>query len=61
MAKLYGSTSRSPKQSPGRSGVDYGSYKDRNIAGMKPEEAQELLKPTEAEPVQLQKRMAGCS
>lgn len=37
-----------------------GEYKDRPIANMKPEQAQEALKPTEAEPVRLGKRMAGC-
>lgn len=36
-------------------------YKDRNLAAMQPEQAQEALKPTDAEPVPLHKRMAGCS
>lgn len=40
---------------------DYGSFKDRNLAAMRPEKAQEALKPTEAEPVRMQHRMAGCS
>lgn len=35
-------------------------YKDRNLAAMSPEKAQEALKPTDAEPVSLHKRMAGC-
>lgn len=37
------------------------AYKDRNLAAMTPEAAQEALKPTDAEPVPLHKRMAGCS
>ena len=37
------------------------SYKDRDLAGMSPEKAQEQLQPTEAEPVRMQHRMAGCS
>lgn len=41
--------------------INSSSYKDRNLAAMKPEKAQEQLKPTEAEPVNLHKRMAGCS
>jgi hypothetical protein len=39
----------------------YGSYKDRNLAAMSPEAAQEATKPTPAEPVQMQKRLAGCA
>jgi hypothetical protein len=38
-----------------------GTYKDRPLATMSPEKAQEATKPTEAEPVRMQARMAGCS
>lgn len=51
-------------KSSGRSGyraASYGSYKDRDLKNMSPEKAQEALKPTPAEPVNLHKRMAGCS
>lgn len=41
--------------------ASYGSYKDRNLAAANPLAAQEELKPTEAEPVNMHKRMAGCS
>lgn len=45
------------------SSVSYGEaqYVNRNLAAMSPNKAQERLKPTEAEPVMLQKRMAGCT
>lgn len=36
------------------------TFKDRDLARMTPEAAQEALKPTDAEPVPLHKRMAGC-
>lgn len=45
----------------GYSAPQGGQYKDRNLAAMSPEAAQEALKPTDAEPVRLQARMAGCS
>ena len=57
MAKYSKSQSKSSKQRPASS---Y-SYKDRNLAGMSPEKAQEALKPSESEPVNMHKRMAGCS
>lgn len=37
------------------------TYKDRNLAATSPEKAQEALKPSPAEPVNMHKRMAGCS
>lgn len=52
------STSRSTKQPAAKS---YGNYRDRNLAAMTPEKAQEAVKPTEAEPVNMHKRMAGCA
>ena len=48
----------SVKQAGGREVSE--KYRDRNLAGISPEKAQEALKPTEAEPVSLHKRMAGC-
>lgn len=62
MPKMYKSSSKSssPRGSYGQQAASYGNYKDRNLAGMSPEKAQEALKPTEAEPVNLHKRMAGC-
>lgn len=61
MAKYSGKTSSSKKAESGRTAAKGYDYKDRNLAGMSPEKAQEALKPTDAEPVQMQKRMAGCS
>ncbi len=62
MAKYSSSKSAKPTNSKvNGKGYAGASYKDRNLAGMSPDAAQELLKPTEAEPVSLQKRMAGCS
>ena len=49
------------KSSPKPKAASGYSYKDRNLAGMSPEKAQEALKPTEAEPVNMHKRMAGCA
>ena len=46
------------KGSKGREASE--SYKDRDLAGMSPEAAQTLLQPTDAEPVPLHKKMAGC-
>lgn len=40
---------------------EYGTFKDRNLAAMDPLSGQESLKPTDAEPVNMHKRMAGCS
>lgn len=62
MAK-YRASKRSPRVSSkgSYSNPEYGTYKDRNLAAMSPEAAQEALKPTDAEPVPMQKRMAGCS
>lgn len=51
---------QSKSSQPAQSAKGY-SYKDRNLAGMGPLAAQEALKPTPAEPVKMQKRMAGCS
>lgn len=41
--------------------AEYGMFKDRNLAGMTPEQCQEMCQPTDAEPVRMQHRMAGCS
>lgn len=49
-----------PKQSKGYGSEASESYKDRNLAAMAPEKAQEAFKPTDAEPVSLHKKMAGC-
>lgn len=38
----------------------YGNVVDRNLKGMSPQKAQEAIKPTPAEPVNMHKRMAGC-
>lgn len=59
MQKSSGNKSgyRNPKQ--GRNESREG-YKDRNIAGMNPMSAQEQFKPTDAEPVSMHKKMAGC-
>lgn len=61
MAKYSGKASKPKGSEPGRAAAKGYSYKDRNLAGMSPEKAQESCQPTPAEPVQLQKRMAGCS
>lgn len=37
------------------------SYKDRNLAAQNPLKAQEEIKPTEAAPVSMRKRMAGAA
>ncbi len=36
------------------------TFKDRNLAGMKPDAAQNAFQPTDADPVPLHKTMAGC-
>lgn len=54
----YKSPSSSKPQGKGYAGA---TYKDRNLAAMTPEAAQEALKPTSAEPANMRKRMAGCS
>ena len=56
----YRQSKSSPNSGKPRPAEGY-KYQDRNIAGMSPEKAQESLKPTEAEPVNMHKRMAGCS
>lgn len=61
MAKYSGKAPSSTKAEPGRKAAGGYDYKDRNLASMSPEKAQEALQPTDAEPVQMQKRMAGCS
>ena len=59
MPKYYHSSKR--KQSaPKAKGRGYSSYVDRPLAKMSPEAAQEATKPTPAEAVIMQKRMAGC-
>lgn len=35
-------------------------YQDRNLAAMSPDAAQTAFQPTDAEPVSLHKKMAGC-
>lgn len=40
--------------------AEYGMFRDRDLAGMSPEAAQEALQPTDSEPVRMQHRMAGC-
>lgn len=60
MSKKQRYSNSSQKQSSAKSYAD-AQYKDRNLAAMSPEKAQEACKPTEAEPVRLQTRMAGCS
>lgn len=58
-SKAYSSIpSRKAGKAGGREASE--SYKDRNLAGMTPEKAQESFKPTDAEPVSLHKKMAGC-
>ena len=42
-------------------GYEIMSHKDRDLAGMSPDMAQEAVKPTESEPMPMHKRMAGCS
>lgn len=44
----------------GYKSLAYGDFKDRPLAGMSPEKAQNALQPTPAEPVNMHKRMAGC-
>lgn len=39
----------------------YSGYKDRNLMAANPLKMQEEIKPTDAEPVNIHKRMAGCS
>lgn len=36
------------------------TYQDRNLAGMSPDAAQNAFQPTDAEPIPLHKKMAGC-
>lgn len=59
-SRAYSSSQRS-KAEPGRKSVQTAAYRDRNLAGMSPEKAQEALKPSDAEAVPMHKRMAGCS
>ena len=62
MAKANYSKSAGNKTSPKQRAGNYGAtYKDRNLAGANPLKMQEEIKPTEAEPVNMHKRMAGCS
>lgn len=61
MAKQSYSKSSQPRSGYGQRSASYGSYKDRNLAAMSPEKAQEACKPTDAEAVRLQTRLAGCS
>lgn len=54
----------SPSQ-PRQAGKAYGKessekYQDRNLAAMSPDAAQMALQPTDAEPVNIHKKMAGC-
>jgi hypothetical protein len=58
MAAYRGSKSKSSHS--GYKSPSYGEFKDRNLAGMSPEKAQNSLQPTPAEPVNMHKRMAGC-
>ena len=43
----------------GQKSVNTGAFVDRDIAGMSPEECQEMCKPTEPEPVRMHYKMAG--
>lgn len=58
MAKYSKSQSKS---SSGPKAARSYSYRDRNLAAANPLKAQEELKPSEAEPVNMHKRMAGCA
>lgn len=60
MAKVEYSKS-SQSNSSSQKQVSYGNYKDRNLAAADPLKMQEEVKPTEAEPVRMHARMAGCS
>jgi hypothetical protein len=60
MAAYRGSKSKSSGTGAGYRSPSYGEFKDRNLAGMSPEKAQNSLQPTPAEPVNMHKRMAGC-
>lgn len=58
--------SKSPKAGSGTGGTPSGysapkggQYVDRKLAGMSPDAAQEACKPTDADPVRLQSRLAG--
>ena len=53
--------SKSSRPQPAGKSYAGASYKDRNLASMSPDAAQEACKPTDAEPVSLQKRLAGCA
>lgn len=57
MAKSSKQKSYGKMSGKGKAG---GAYKDRNLAGMSPEKCQEMCKPTEANPIPMQKQMAGC-
>ena len=48
-------------QSKSYSNSKTAQLKDRNLAAANPLKVQEEIKPTEAEPVSLHKRMAGCA
>lgn len=53
--------SKSSNNGSGQKSASYGTFKDRDLAKMSPEKAQEALQPTPAEPVRMHARMAGCS
>lgn len=57
----YSKSNKGSERKESYSSPQGGAYKDRNLAAMAPEAAQEELKPTDAEPVRMQTRMAGCS
>lgn len=52
-------SSKPSQHSGGYKVASCGTFKDRNLAGMSPDKAQSSLQPTAANPVRMQKRMAG--
>lgn len=51
--------SKSAQRSSGQKNVDYGTFRDRDLAGMTPEAAQEAFQPKDPEPVRMHHKMAG--
>lgn len=59
MVKHRYSAPSQPKSKSNSGG--YGNYKERDMMHASPMKMQEECKPSESEPVRMQKRMAGCS
>jgi len=61
MPKMAYKSKSSSKPAPVAKAAYGGEYKDRNLMSMSPEQCQEDCKPTDAEPVRMHAKMAGCA